>query len=67
MEAPTDGSPGKFEVALARKATTIARLGKAGVENKGAISAMLGSIIPKVVMGHHKPRNPSDGKPNTLF
>jgi len=46
----TDGSPGKLEVALACKATTIARLREAGVENKGTIGAMLGSVIPEVVI-----------------
>ena len=57
----------KLEVALACKATKIARLGKLGVENKGTIGAMLGSVIPEVVMGHHIPSNLSNGIPNSLF
>jgi hypothetical protein len=48
--AHTDGSPGKLEVALARKAATIARLYEAGVENKGTFGAMLSSVIPEVVI-----------------
>lgn len=52
-KAHTDGSPGKLEVALARKATAIARLHEAGVENKGTIGAMLGAVIPEVVMHHY--------------
>ena len=52
----TDGSLGKLEVALACKATTIARPHEAGIENKGAIGATLGSIIPEVVIKHHSKR-----------
>lgn len=51
--AHTDNSPSKLEVALARKATTISRFREAGVENKGTISKMLGSIIPEVVIDHY--------------
>jgi hypothetical protein len=51
----TEGSPGKLEVTFARKATTIARLYKAGVENKGTLGATLGSVIPEVVICHYIP------------
>lgn len=51
----TDNSPGKLEVTLACKATTIARLSETWVQNKSTIGAMLGSVIPDVVMCHYIP------------
>jgi len=35
----TDGGLGKFEVSLAREATTIARLCKLRIKNEGALGA----------------------------